>query len=140
MTMERSLLQMVDFRQQPETTHLVFPPSGDRAPVAIDTWNVDDYEFRGFVNGVLAPVVAMPSDAGWVIYSRRLTKILSTEEALREGITHRLAMRAVEKDLLKNEPVEGQPRMAYVIPGDLVEGLVEEPVKPTTNPPTGQYL
>ena len=124
---QRSVLQMRDFALQPATTHLVFLPSGDRAPVAIDTWRVRGAEFQGFVKGEKAPWVVMPADAGWVVCSRLLVKILSTEDALREGIGHRLAMRGVEREMLKGEPPE--PPTIVVVPnvGD-------------EDPNVGQYL
>ena len=111
---QRSVLQMRDFALQPDTSHVVFPPSGDSAPVAIDTWRVRGAEFQGFVKGEKAPWVVMPADAGWVVCSRLLVKILSTEDALREGIGHRLAMRGVEREMLKGEPPE--PPTIVVVP------------------------
>ena len=124
---QRSVLQMRDFALQPDTSHLVFPPSGDRAPVAIDTWRIKGEEFQGFVKGEKAPRIVMPFDAGWVVYSRQLVKLLSTEDALREGIGHRLAMRGVEREMLKGEPPE--PPTIVVVPnvGD-------------EDPNVGQYL
>ena len=125
---QRSVLQAIDFRLQPVTTHLVFPPSGDRAPVAIDSWRIKDAEFQGFVRGEKAPRVVMPADAGWVVYSRLLVKILSTEDALREGIGHRLAMRGVEREMLKGEPPEPPPT------------IVVMPELGSEDPNVGQYL
>ena len=144
MTLTRSVLQMVDFKEQPLTQYLVFPPSGDRAPVAIDRWEIHDYEFRGYVGaaGNEAPVVVLPADSNWVIYSRTLIKLLSTEEALREGISHKLAMRDVERELLKNEP----PTVTVVgVPEEFLADLATKPpsrdpdVWPST-PGPGQYL
>ena len=125
---QRSVLQLVDFRLQPVTSHLVFPPSGDRVPIAIDSWRIRDFEFQGFVNGDRRPVIVMPFDAGWVVYSRALVKILSTEDALQEGIGHRLAMRGVERELLKGEAPE-PPTTVVVVPN-----LGED------DPNVGQYL
>ena len=122
---QRSVLQMRDFALQPDTSHVVFPPSGDSAPVAIDTWRVRGAEFQGFVKGEKAPRVVMPANAEWVVYARALVKLLSTEEALREGIGHRLAMRGVEREMLKGEPA----RTVVVVPN-----LGED------DPNVGQYL
>ena len=125
---QRSVLQLVDFRLQPTTTHLVFPPSGDRAPIAIDSWRIKEAEFQWFVKGEKAPRVVMPANAEWVVYSRALVKILSTETALREGIGHRLAMRGVEREMLKGEAPE-PPTTVVVVPN-----LGED------DPNVGQYL
>jgi hypothetical protein len=135
MTKERSVLQMVDFREQPHTSHLVFPPSGDHAPVAIDTWDVEDWEFRGFVNGSDRPVIVMPADSHWVVYSRSLVTVLGTEEALREGIGRKLAMRDVEREMLKNEPVPPDAPRIFVVPGDMADDVSAE-----KKPLPGQYL
>ena len=130
MTSKRSVLQLIDFSFQPETSHLVFPPAGDRIPIAIDSWKVRDYVFTGYVNGSSDPVIALAADANWIVYSRRLVKLLSTEDAMREGIQRGLEMRRVERELLKDEPPQ---TVQVVIPKEMLVSD-EDPSVP------GQYL
>jgi len=130
-TSKRSVLQLIDFSLQPETSHLVFPPAGDRIPIAIDSWKVRDYVFTGYVSGSSDPVIALAADANWIVYSRRLVKLLSTEDALREGIERGLEMRRVERELLKDEPP--QP-IQVVIPKGMLAPDDED------LPAVGQYL
>ena len=130
MTSKRSVLQLIDFSLQPETSHLVFPPAGDRIPIAIDSWKVRDYVFTGYVSGSNDPVIALAADANWIVYSRQLVKLLSTEDALREGIERGLEMRRMERDLLKDEPPQ---TVQVMIPKEMLVSD-EDPSVP------GQYL
>ena len=128
--LDRTILQMLDFREQPLTSHLVFPPSGDRTPVAIDSWKVRDYIFLGYVAGSPDPVVALAADSGWVVYSRSLVRMLRTEEAMREGVARSQAIQKIEKELLGDRPAPAE--IVVIDPDDAPPGL------PSGVP--GQYL
>mgnify|MGYP001617592594 CR=1 FL=1 len=106
--LDRTILQMLDFREQPITSHLVFPPSGDRTPVAIDSWKVRDYIFLGYVAGSSDPVVALAADSGWVVYARSLVRMLRTEDAMREGVARSHAMQRMEKELYGEHPATSE--------------------------------
>ena len=125
MTLDRSVLQLLDFSLQPDTTHIVFPPAGDRVPIAIDSWKVRDFVFSGYVNGVSEPVIALAADANWVVYSRRLVKLLTTEEAVREGITRALTIRKLEREM--SEP---EDQVVVVMPEGMEKLGVEKPDVP----------
>ena len=131
MTLDRSVLQLLDFPLQPDTTHIVFPPAGDRVPIAIDSWKVRDCVFSGYVSGVGEPMIALAADANWVVYSRRLVKLLSTEEAVREGVTRALTIRKLEREMSKGEP---EDQVVVVMPEGMEELGAEKPDVP------GQYL
>jgi len=132
--LDRTILQMMDFRDQPMTSHLVFPPSGDRTPIAIDSWKVRDYVFLGYVRGVLEPVIALAADANWIVYSRRLVRMLRTEEGMREGISRGLEMRKVEKELLGSENQNPDPVVMMLDAEPSALGAVPKETSP------GQYL
>ena len=130
--LDRTVLQMLDFREQPITSHLVFPPSGDRTPVAIDSWKVRDYIFLGYVAGSSDPVVALAADSGWVVYARSLVRMLRTEDAMREGVARTHAMQRMEKELY-GEP----PATSGVVVLD-TEAPASTGLMPVESP--GQYL
>ena len=131
--LDRTVLQMLDFREQPITSHLVFPPSGDRTPVAIDSWKVRDYIFLGYVAGSSDPVVALAADSGWVVYARSLVRMLRTEDAMREGVARSHAMQRMEKELYGEPPATSGVSSGVVVIDPEPAGLV-----PVESP--GQYL
>jgi hypothetical protein len=135
----RTVLQMIDLSDQPVTRYVLFPPSGDRTPVAIDDWEVTGGEFRGYVNrpealGGWKCVVALPADCMWIVYSRDLVRPITTEESLRQAHARQVAMLALEDELMPDRPKMGGQVIPF--PGAEAMGGHAEGAQPGP----GQYI
>ena len=124
--MNRSILQLADIAQQPRCSHVLFPPSGDRSPIAIDRVEIRSGILAGYRKGSKAPVVQLPAGCAWVVYARSQLSILSAEESLRQSIEQTEALRKVQRDL----KVDASPMV-------LVAGLDGDEEQ---DPNTGVYL
>lgn len=133
--LDRPILQMLSIGEQEGTKYVIFPPSTDRSPVGIDGWIIDQHQIRGLVESgeKQKVIVAMPSEANWVIYSRSLMRAITQEEAIREGYARAKALRELQKELAPEEE-EGGARVVSL--ADLLQaaGEGDEPRGP------GQYL
>lgn len=138
----RTVLQMLDLSEQPPTPYVFFPPAEHRAPIAIDTWEVDDGMVYGKqrMEGILTAVVSMPADKGWVVYHRSLLREMTTEDSIREAAARATAAMELERELAPGGAEDGDLPAGRVIvfpngPRALGTGEADD-VRP--NP--GQYI
>jgi hypothetical protein len=122
----RSTLQMVDLAEQPDLDYVVFPPSGDRSPVMIDSWTVTEDEFTGYREGDI--VIAMRADTPWIVYHKSMVRRLTRRENIEQGLAHTKGEYEIKTAFMKKLSAEE----AEMAAGD--ERVV------TVESPTGQYL
>lgn len=122
----RITLQMVDLAEQPDCDYFLFPPSGDRSPVAIEWWDVDEHAFVGYRGD--EPVVVVRADTGWIVYHKSLVRRITRRENIEQGLAHSKGEYEIKAAFMKTLN-EAEAEMAS---GDERVAVVESP--------TGQYL
>lgn len=124
--LSRTTLQLVDFAEQGDHEYVLFTPTRDGVPIAIDTWRVSDLTFTGYVAGDAAPVVLLPADTGWIVYSRKLVRRLTRAESIRQGLDATKGEYAIKKSFLEGLKAEDAEGVTEMAPETMIVGAPAE--------------
>ena len=110
--LDRTVLQLQDLTEQPESSHVVVCPNGDY--IDIDAWKRDQGMFWGFRNEQVEAVIVFPFDSGWLVYDRRIAGPVSKEAVARQAAADNRALKDLRKELGDDLP-PSQPTLVEIL-------------------------
>lgn len=139
-TSEKSILRIVDLKEQPASRFVLLPAGLDRVIIACDYYDVTEEVLTAYGPGgpEAGPIFCSPVAAGFVIVDRKLTTTESLLDMMKRMHGDEIEAGKIHAELEEAAALDAQPKPKA--PGKIIQLRpdFEPPAAPTPHP--GQYL